>query len=304
MGQVGDCNFGGLKYYQSLKYPGPVNDRLSDSASTWGKHKRPQRCGGIAQNQTTSQMPVQVPRGGRLNRESERWAMETGLSQNNGQIRILIAEEQRIYGDSLRALLATEPDFTVVGVAHDGAAALRMCQEEKPDILLLNVVKVSGSDGMGLLDELHRLNIPVRSILLATSLSGPDLRRALLLGARGVVLKTSSTQALFDGIRGVMVGQYWIGADIGASMLGALRDNTPSTNNNAPKGAFGLTSREMEIVTTVVAGYSNAEIAKKYGISVQTVKHHVSSIFDRAGVSNRLELALFAINHRLVGDDS
>jgi DNA-binding NarL/FixJ family response regulator len=144
----------------------------------------------------------------------------------------------------------------------------------------------------------------VRPLLLAKSLSGPDLRRALLLGARGVVLKTSSTQVLLDGIRGVMVGQYWIGADISASMLGALRDNTPSTNGNGSKGAFGLTFREMEVVATVVAGYSNAEIAKKHGISEQTVKHHLSSIFDRVGVSNRLELALFAVHHRLVGDHS
>ncbi|MFZ0745157.1 MAG: response regulator transcription factor [Terracidiphilus sp.] len=239
-----------------------------------------------------------------MNRESERWTMETGGNQKNGHIQILIAEEQRIYADSLRALLEKEPDFKVVGVAPDGAAAVQMSQEKKPDILLLNVVKASGNDGMGVLDELQRLNIPVRPLLLATSLSGPDLRRALLLGARGVVLKTSSTQALFDGIRGVMVGQYWIGAEIGASMLGALRDNTRSRNGNTSKGAFGLTSREMEIVTTVVAGYSNAEIAKKYGISEQTVKHHLSSIFDRVGVSNRLELALFAINHRLVDDDS
>ena len=230
--------------------------------------------------------------------------MEAGQNQNNGQIQILIAEEQRIRGDSLRALLETEPDFSVVGVAPDGAAAVQMSQEEKPDILLLNVAKAPGNDGMGVLDELHRLNIPVRPLLLTTALSGPDLKRALLLGARGVVLKTSSTQALFDGIRAVMVGQYWIGAEIGASMLGALRENSHSINGNTSKGAFGLTSREMEIIATVVAGYSNAEIAKKYGISVQTVKHHVSRIFDRVGVSDRLELALFAINHRLVGDDN
>jgi two-component system, NarL family, nitrate/nitrite response regulator NarL len=229
--------------------------------------------------------------------------METGEDRRNGHIQILIAEEQPIYGDSLRALLEREPDFTVVGVAPDGAAAVQMSQDQKPDILLLNV-KVSGNDGMGILDELHTLNIPVRPLLLATSLSGPDLRRALLLGARGVVLKTSTTQALFDGIRGVMVGQFWIGAEIGASMLGALRDNSRSSNGNSSKGAFGLTPREMEIVTTVVAGYSNAEIAKKYGISEQTVKHHLSSIFDKVGVFNRLELALFAVNHRLVRDES
>lgn len=229
--------------------------------------------------------------------------MKTGGDQTTGQIHILIAEGQRIYGDSLRALLERERDIKVVGIASDRAAVIEMTEKQKPDVLLLDVATISDNDGMEVLDEIHKLNIQVRPLLLATSLSGPDLRRALLLGARGVVLKKSSSQTLIDGIRGVMVGQYWIGADISATMLGALRDNTPPTNGNGTKGAFGLTTREMEIITTVVAGYSNAEMARKYGISEQTVKHHLSSIFDRVGVSNRLELALFAVHHRLVGDD-
>jgi two-component system, NarL family, nitrate/nitrite response regulator NarL len=101
-----------------------------------------------------------------------------------------------------------------------------------------------------------------------------------------------------------MVGQYWIGAEMGASMVGTLRQYTRSKNGNSSKGAFGLTPRELEVVTTVAAGYSNAEIAKKFGLSEQTVKHHLSSIFDKVGVFNRLELALFAVNHRLVRDDA
>lgn len=228
--------------------------------------------------------------------------METGENQGNGRIHILIAEEPPIYGDGLRALLEEQPDFEVIGVAPDGATTIQMSQERKPDVLLLNV-KASANDGMGVLDELQALQIPVRPLLLATFLSGPDLLRALLLGAKGVVLKTSATQALFDGIRGVMVGQYWIGSEMGANMMGALREYARSQRGTLPHGAFGLTPRELEIIGTVVAGYSNAEIAKKFGLSEQTVKHHLSSIFDKVGVFNRLELALFAVNHKLVSDE-
>jgi two-component system, NarL family, nitrate/nitrite response regulator NarL len=225
--------------------------------------------------------------------------MQRSEGPGNGHIQILIADEPSIYGEGLRALLETQADFKVVGIAPDEIAAIRMSKEQKPDVLLLNI-KLGE---MRVLDELQALNVAVRPLLLATAISGPDLMRALLLGARGVVLKNSPTQALYDGIRGVMVGHYWIGNEMGSSMTEALREYDRSVKGNPTNGAFGLTRRELDVISTVVAGYSNAEIAKKYGLSEQTVKHHLSSIFDKVGVFNRLELALFAVNHRLVHDE-
>jgi len=227
--------------------------------------------------------------------------METGEEKRNGHIQILIADEHPIYRDGLRALLEKQPDFRVIGVAPDGDAAIRLSQKHKPDILLLNA-KMPGKDGMGVLDELQTSKIPVRPLLFAASLSTPDLRRALQLGARGVVLESSSTQMLIDGIRGIMADQYWISHELGASMMEELQPDSASPKAKVLPRAFDLTPRQMEIIACVVAGCSNAEIAGKLSLSEQTVKHHLSGIFDKLGVFNRLELALFAINHALVGD--
>jgi two-component system, NarL family, nitrate/nitrite response regulator NarL len=224
--------------------------------------------------------------------------METGEQRNGERIQIVVADELPIYGDSLRALLEQQPDFAVVGVAPGGAAAVQMLQERKPDVLLLDV-KMTGQDGNCVLNELQTLKIPVRLLLLATSISGPDMMRALQLGAYGVVLRTSPAQRLIDGIRGVMAGQYWIGEEMGSSMKGALQEYSRMKKERGP-GGFGLTPRQLEIVSCVVAGYSNSEIAQRHGLSNQTVKHHMTNIFDKLGVFSRLELALFAIHHRLV----
>ncbi|MFP5211546.1 MAG: response regulator transcription factor [Acidobacteriota bacterium] len=232
-----------------------------------------------------------------------RSAMESGVEQRNGHIQILIADEHPIRRDSLRALLEKQPDFNVVDVAPDGNAALRLSQTYKPDILLLNL-RIPGKDGMGVLADLQSLRIPVRPLLFATSLSTPDLRRALRLGARGVIMESSSTQMLLDGIRGVMADQYWISHELGSSMMEEMQAESISSKGKPLTKAFDLTPRQLEIIRCVVAGCSNADIAAKLSLSEQTVKHHLSGTFDKLGVFNRLELALFAINHGLAEDDS
>lgn len=248
------------------------------------------------------------PCGRGSSRICDRNTVETFESQAKGCIHILIANQHPIYGDGLRALLEKQSDFKIVGVAPDITATVKMSREQTPDVLLLDVngtgYGAGKADEMSVLDEIQSLRIHVRPLLLASTLSGLDIMQALMLGARGVVLKTSTVQALVDGIRAVMFGQYWIGEDMGTSMKEALREHTRSFGVSVRHSAFGLTPREIQIISTVVAGYSNAEIARRYALSEQTVKHHLSSIFDKVGVFSRLELALFAIHHHLAGEDS
>lgn len=212
-------------------------------------------------------------------------------------IRILIADDHPLFRDGLRRLLQAEPGFEVVGEASDGDVLVDLARKTKPDILLLDL-SMPRQDGMEVLRELSASRIPVRTLLLTASIEKPQIVQALKLGAYGVIMKESTTQRLFDSIQCVMAGQYWVGRESVSDLVKALRSVSPSEDPVRARD-YGLTTREMEIVTLVVAGYSNPDIAQRCSISEQTVKHHISNVFDKLGVSNRLELALFAVNHRL-----
>ncbi|MBI4463263.1 MAG: response regulator transcription factor, partial [Acidobacteria bacterium] len=139
-----------------------------------------------------------------------------------------------------------------------------------------------------------------RPILLAAAIEKDQIVRALQLGAHGIVLKESATEVLLKSIRMVMAGQYWVGRDSVQDLVTLLRDLMASSRSERPSKKFGLTPRELEIVSAVVSGYSNKEIAQKFFLSEDTIKHHITSIFNKMGVSNRLELAVAALHHKLV----
>jgi two-component system nitrate/nitrite response regulator NarL len=139
----------------------------------------------------------------------------------------------------------------------------------------------------------------VRIILLTAAAEKSQIVEALQLGARGVVLKDSATQLLIQAIRTVMGGEYWVGREQVSNLVQYLRMLMQTTAQETKQRKFGLTPRELEIVSAVVAGFANKEIAGHFKISEDTVKHHLSNIFDKLGVSTRLELALFAVNQSL-----
>ncbi len=201
-------------------------------------------------------------------------------------VRIGIVDDHPIFRDGLRRLLETEPGFTIVAEGTDGLDAIRIAREQRPDVLLLDVA-------MPRMDGVTALSAPemaqARVIVLTAGLTGRQVTKAVELGARGVVLKESATRLLLDSIHGVLDGRLMIAADV----AGALAE-LPGKEPSAPR-PFGLTPRETEIVGAIVEGQSNRDIAAQLGISLQTVKHHLTSIFDKTGTTSRLALALLAI---------
>ncbi len=213
-------------------------------------------------------------------------------------VRIVIADDHPIFRDGLKRLLESERDFKVVGEACDGVEAVKMVRQLKPEILLLDLA-MPRRPGLEALREMSTDNTGVRVILLTAAAEKDQIVEALQLGARGVVLKDSATQILLKSIRAVMDGEYWVGRESVSNLVQYLRGLVGSSSNVARHRRYGLTPRELEIVSAVVAGYANKEIAEHFKISEDTVKHHLSNIFDKVGVSTRLELALFAVNQAL-----
>ena len=213
-------------------------------------------------------------------------------------VRILIADDHMIFRDGLKNLFAKEVGFQVVGEACDGDEAIAMVEQIQPDILLLDL-QMPTMSGLKALRSLAKANSNVRTILLSDAVDEEEISAALKLGARGVVFKDATTDMLFESIRVVMEGRYWVGSKSATSLGKILKQHNISTNDPKSRN-YGLTPREMEVLHVVVSGYSNKEIAGQLSISEQTVKHHMTSIFNKLGVYNRLELTLFVFHHGLI----
>jgi two-component system nitrate/nitrite response regulator NarL len=215
------------------------------------------------------------------------------------RVRIVLADDHQLFREALRRLLDAEPDLVVVGEAGDGEEAVALTLQYEPDILLLDVA-MPHANGMEVLQQIAAASKATRIIMVTGAVEENELRQALRLGARGFVLKESGAAQLLESIRVVHGGEYFVGRECMADLVSAVRSRGVVLEGKAPRKAdFGLTTRERQIVSAVVNAYQNKEIAEKFAISEKTVKHHLTNIFNKVGVSNRLELALFAVHHRL-----
>jgi DNA-binding NarL/FixJ family response regulator len=213
-------------------------------------------------------------------------------------IRIVIADDHPVVRIGVRNMLTQRDGFEVVGDAADGDEAITQTLELSPDVLLLDLMmpKLPGLEAMR---AIMNGTASVKILLLTSTITTQQVIEALQIGARGIVLKDALGNHLQTAIRTVAAGDYWIGGKRVVNLVSALHDLMEKAAMPQHK-TYGLTPRELEVVGCIVEGCSNRDIARQFSLSEETVKRHLSNIFDKTGVSTRLELALFAIAHQLV----
>jgi two-component system nitrate/nitrite response regulator NarL len=218
------------------------------------------------------------------------------MAQAKQAIRVLMADDHVIFRTGLRKLLESEDDIKIVGEASNGNECVDMLTKLRPDILLLDL-RMPAKGGLAVLEEINLDSITTRVIVLTAGEDDRDAVRAMRLGARGFVLKQSAADLLVNSIHRIHNGEICLDNGVTAEVMRDFANDS----NGSPRGDKPLLSdREKQVVQLVAQGYRNKEIGQKLFISELTVKNHLSNIFDKLGVSDRLELALYAIHHRLI----
>jgi two-component system nitrate/nitrite response regulator NarL len=216
-------------------------------------------------------------------------------------IRLALLIEHSINREGLRLLFTTEPDFRVIGSATSWADAAR-AHACRSDVVVVDLSPARLPDA-GALRALTKTCAPARVIVVTSGLDHSQITEVLRLGVRGIVAQNITAALLFKCVRAVAAGQYWVERDIIADLTQRLSAATSSAADAPRRNRFGLTGRELQVVSLLLSGHGNKAIADKCGIRERTVKQHLTNMFDKVGVSNRLELALFALQERLVAPD-
>jgi two-component system, NarL family, response regulator LiaR len=215
-------------------------------------------------------------------------------------IRILIVDDHAVVREGLRAFLALQEGFEIVGEAADGGEAIDRAQQLEPDVILMDLV-MPELDGVSAMREIRRRSRghAPRVIVLTSFLDDDRLLPALEAGAAGYLLKNSQPAELARAVRAAQAGEAIIDPTAAARLVDALSDrDRPRTAGDSSLGQ--LTGRERDVLALIAQGRSNKRIAFELGISEKTVKTHVGHVLAKLGVTDRTQAALLAVQHGLL----
>ena len=213
-------------------------------------------------------------------------------------VRILVADDHEVVRAGFAALLDTQPDFTVLGIASDGAEAVQMSRELCPDVILMDV-RMPGTDGIEATRQLTGAAGGPRIIILTTFDLDEYVYDALRAGASGFLLKDVTAERLFDAVRVVAAGEALLAPTVTRRLISEfarLRPAAPALSS----GIAELTARETEVLRLLAEGLSNPEIAGRLVITEETVKTHVSRVLSKLGLRDRTQAVVTAYESGLV----
>ena len=221
-------------------------------------------------------------------------SMSMQLNRESESLRLLIVDDQLMVRQGLRMLLDSQPRMHVVGMASKRSEALDKARQTSPDLILLDL-EMEGN-ALDFVSELRTV-APDAGVMILTGASDAEMhRQAVRLGALGVVSKKSPVEVLFKAIEKVQGGEVWLDR----SMMGSvLREIADSGHDEDQANIQTLTPRERQVITLIAEGLKNKQIAERLSIREATVTHHLSSIFSKLGVGDRLGLTIYAFRHGL-----
>jgi two-component system nitrate/nitrite response regulator NarL len=216
------------------------------------------------------------------------------MNPNISRAQVAVATKDSKFRASVTAALHSDPSLNLIGEISDEAGLFSLARGSRPDLLILDLALASRMNGAASSWPSTRI------ILLANIIDREHVLQALRLGARGIVPNTSPPQVLLKSIRTVMADEYWLDADALAMLLSMTRELLVGRSEHLDNEYVKLTQRELSVIAMIAGGCSNKEIGQQLSISERTVKHHLTNIFEKLGVSSRLQLANLAGTHGLI----